>query len=506
MLDIQATLFKDVYKESHVAQVQQYLDRAYTTFTNRSGKHSTCNVGKVMSFGMQMTVLDFLIDEFDNFFAMDKEEALNTHFEVIESMVEGDHSASRKALGELHDLGYLPIRIKSIKEGKMVPYGMPTFTIKTTRQGFAWVGQSLETVISMEMWPLQTSATTALIYYRNFYRAAVTTGLDPEYAKFQAHDFSMRGLFGRHASVKSIAHLAAGNCGTDVIPAVVAAREFYGANLQTEVVGKSINATEHFVMCMGAGTDDSIEYYRKLITEDYPSGPISIVCDSKDFWKVVTEYFLELRDVVLSRDGVVVIRPDSGNPVRILCGYREDEIIRGETVTTLDGEPLMECEVKGLVRCLDEIYGHDTTDTGFKMLCHKVGTIYGDSISIEVQEDILARLIAMGYATTTVLGIGSYTYQYVTRDTHGSAMKGTAVQYKGDLDWSAIFKAPKTDMSKASQRGLIRIDLVDDEYVMREGVTEEEEEGGELEVVFEDGIAYNLTTLNEIRARAFEYV
>ena len=277
-------------------------------------------------------------------------------------------------------------------------------------------------------------------------------------------------------------------------------------------------------------------FAKRLLNEISPTGILSYVSDSYDFWSVVTKMLPALKEDIMAREGKFVIRPDSGCPVKILTGYKyksvkdfeqlydytdleeyknaeviyfEDEGVYQEYSTVFNddgsvqglsvGEVLMECEVKGLIEALWGIFGGTLSDKGFKMLDEHIGAIYGDSITLERQREIYQRLMDKGFCPEPVLGIGSYSFQYVTRDTHGSAVKATNVVKNGvDL---AIAKDPKTDTSKKSAKGLLMIDHdADGNIFMKDQCTREEEQQGLLRVVFEDGKLFNVTTLEEIRA------
>ena len=159
------------------------------------------------------------------------------------------------------------------------------------------------------------------------------------------------------------------------------------------------------------GKDNELQTFKRLITETYPKGIVSIVSDTWDFWNVITNIAIELKDIILNRDGKVVFRPDSGNPADILCG-KDDS--------------------KGAVEILWDIFGGTINDKGYKELDPHVGIIYGDSITLELCEEICKRLDAKCFASTNVVfGVGSYTYQYVTRDTDGYAIKATYCEVNG---------------------------------------------------------------------------
>lgn len=240
---------------------------------------------------------------------------------------------------------------------------------------------------------------------------------------------------------------------------------------------------------------------KDLITKIYPTGICSVVSDTFDFWRLVTRILPTLKEEIMNRDGKLVIRPDSGDPVRIICGYEKSEIKNkdGEYYCLETNKLLHEYEVKGLIQCLWDIFGGTKTYLGYKVLDNHIGAIYGDSITYIRAVQILERLKRKGFASTNiVLGIGSYTFQLTTRDVHGFAMKSTytVVDGKG----FEIFKDPKTDDgTKKSAKGLLRVDWDLGKLVLTDQCTEEEEKGGLLEPVFLDGKLLRTTTLAEIR-------
>jgi nicotinamide phosphoribosyltransferase len=180
--------------------------------------------------------------------------------------------------------------------------------------------------------------------------------------------------------------------GTDTIPAIDWLEKYYNADSDKEMIGGSVPATEHSVQCAG-GKEDEQETYRRLITEVYPKGIVSVVSDTWDFWNVVTVILPNLKKEIMARDGKLVIRPDSGDPVKIIVGDPE----------AVDGSP----EHKGLIRCLWDTFGGTLSPTGFKMLDPHIGAIYGDSITLDRQWKILSGLAKKGFASSNVvLGIG----------------------------------------------------------------------------------------------------
>ncbi len=405
--------------------------------------------------------------------------------------INSDHIAA------LHDLQYLPLHIKALPEGSFVPYGVPVLTIRNTKPEFFWLTNMIETLMSNVLWMGSTSATTAFRFQQVFKTyAKLTVGDDLSFVPWQGHDFSFRGLPGPEAAmISGAAHLLSFT-GTDTIPAIDFLERYYQADSDKELIGGSVPATEHSVMCMG-GLEDEIGTFDRLITDVYPTGIVSVVSDTWDFWKVLTEYMPKLKDKIMERDGKLVIRPDSGDPVDIVVG----------DFTAPHNSP----EYKGAIEVLWDVFGGTITEKGFKLLDPHVGLIYGDGINLQRQNAMLSHLYHKGFSSyNVVLGIGSYSYQCVTRDTHGFAMKATAGTTKsGGL--IEIFKDPKTDQGagsagKKSARGLLRVDRIDGKYTLTDQVSLAEEAGGELKTVFYEGgpksphlVRYGLQSLEMIR-------
>jgi nicotinamide phosphoribosyltransferase len=229
-----------------------------------------------------------------------------------------------------------------------------------------------------------------------------------------------------------------------------------------------------------------LETFRRIMRL-YPSGVLSMVSDTWDLWNVLTNILPALKDEVMARDGKLVVRPDSGDPADILCGNPH-------------AAPSHAAEAAGVVELLWNVFGGTTTATGHRLLDSHVGVIYGDSITLDRAREIGSRLAAKKFASQVVFGVGSYTYQHVTRDTFGTAIKATAVVVDGEL--REISKAPATDDGvKKSACGLLKVESVGGEYVLKERVERGEECDGELEMVFNNGAMHNQTTLAEVRRR-----
>ncbi len=479
-------LLKDGYKVGHKFQYPDGTTLVYSNLTPRKARNPELN--EVVFFGMQYFIKEYLIHQFaEGFFNLPKEQVLADYARRMDNYL-GKDSITYDHIAALHDLGYLPLEIKALAEGTLAPMKVPVFTIKNTRPEFFWLTNMLETMLSNIIWKPCTSATTAFQYLRTFTQYANdTVGSDDSFIGWQGHDFSFRGMSGMEdAVISGAAHLLCFT-GTDTIPAIDFLEQYYNADCTKELVGASVPATEHSVMCMGGETSE-LETFTRLITKVYPQGIVSIVSDTWDFWQVITEYLPALKETITSRNGKVVIRPDSGDPVKIIIGDK-DAII---------GSP----EYKGAIECMWETFGGTITEQGYKLLDAHIGLIYGDGITIERQDAILEGLKQKGFASyNVVLGLGSFTYEYVTRDTFGFAMKATYGEVNGI--GRDIFKDPKTDDgTKKSARGLLQVyKQTDDTLALKDQCTWEEEMQGELKTVFKDGKLIIDQSLAEIRER-----
>jgi len=485
-------LLTDGYKTGHHQQYPKGTTLVYSNFTPRSNKYAPKGCNEVVVFGTQM-VMQQLHEAFQNdFFSRPKEEVCGEMKRELSMYLGTDYDVSH--FEALHDLGYLPICVKALSEGTKVPMKVPVLTIYNTHPDFYWITNYLETILSNLLWKPMTSATIA-----HQYRKVLTKWMektDKERAWFidwQGHDFSMRGMDSVDAVISSgLGHLTS-FLGSDSLPTIYGARKYYGA---TDMVCGSVNATEHSVMCAG-GKEDEVDTFRRLL-ETYPTGILSVVSDTWDLWKVCTEHVVTLKEEIMARDGKLVIRPDSGDPVDIICGSES---------TLHTGSP----EGKGVIELLWDVFGGTVNEQGYKVLDSHIGAIYGDSITIDRAEEICKRLEAKGFASTNiVLGVGSFTYQYNTRDTFGFAMKATYVEvnkpkFAGDFnpEGREIFKDPITDDgTKKSATGLLFVGKDDNlDIKLYDRVDWRTEGMGLLQTIYKDGQFENTTTLEEIRNR-----
>lgn len=508
-MKLQAASVTDGYKVGHGSMYANGTTKVYSNLTPRSDKIYKRNStefydGNLVFVGAQGAVQEIkeLWDE--TFFSKPKDKVIGKYASRMAGYLGGEVAATQQ-LSDLHDLGYLPLEFKALPEGSLVPMGIPVITITNTVPSAFWLVNYLETVISNLTWKTATNATIAREYKKICQHFAQITGTDDFTVSIQCHDFSERGMSGPEDAARAgFAHLTS-FIGTDTLPAMDYAEDYYDAE---GLIAISVPATEHAVATnnilsienslthdMASRLEAEQIFMKSLITEKYPTGIVSYVADSFDFWSVVTEILPNLKDVITSREsngvapGKLVIRPDSGDPVKVVCGDEES--------------PVDSPEYKGAIQCLWETFGGTTTETGYKLLDSHIGLIYGDSITTKRALEILTQLEAKGFASgNVVFGVGSYTYQCNTRDTFGFAVKATYSVVK-DVAVN-IFKDPKTDSKKKSAKGLLKVEKdIDGKYTLIDQVSLVVEAEGELKTIFKDGKLLNRVTLDTIRSRLY---
>lgn len=499
-------LLTDGYKFCHKDQYPKGITWTYETWTPRKSRIDGIN--HAVFFGLQGALATLHWKWQKGFF----ERPLDVVMEEIKESLSGTFGKTNPEMVEnydfshfekLHKLGYLPLKFKALPEGTFVPIGVPMFTIENTLPEFFWLTGYLETPLSCLIWQPMTDATIAAKYKRILTHYAKLTGCNQPGRVFaQGGDFSMRGMGSPEAAYRSTPGHLLSFGGSATIPARNYLMSYY--NAKPDVIAYA-PSTEHSVM-ESYGRDEK-NAILKLVTEVYPSGTVTIVADTYNLWNLVDNVLTdpEVHAAILSRNGKVNIRPDSGNPTDIVCGDLgvDEKVTLGELDERLIG---FERSIgNGLIDRLYEIFGGKMNKQGFFELDPHIGCVYGDSITPEIAETISYRLMKIGFATVNVgLGIGSYTYQYMTRDTLGFALKGTAEVINGEF--RAIYKDPATDSGnfKKSQKGLVAVVIEDGEYKLIDNLTPEtikNIEGNQLEDVFVDGEFVRTQTFDEIRSR-----
>lgn len=533
-MQIQPLIHNDFYKQGHGPMYPFGTTRVCSNLTARKSRVEGIN--SIVVFGFQYFIKAYLMGEWQkNFFDKPLDEVRDKYLRLINNTL-GPDAVNIENVEKLHKLGYLPLSIKALPEGVSVAIRVPCLTITNTVDHAYWLVNFLETVLSCVTWQPITSATIAKEFRRVLNEYAMETVGNTEFCQWQGHDFSFRGMSSfESACVSGAGHLLSFT-GTDTIPAIEFLEQYYQADVTKELVGASIPATEHAVAGFNiisilndkplmitltkefrdrTPKDRQVKdnypdlliaeygFLKWLITVKYPKGMVSYVADTYNIFSVVSEVLPRLKPEIMARSGGfpgdrLVIRPDSfwTDPVDCLCGFGKYH----PQMDKLNEEEIIVVR-KGLVESLWDIFGGTVSGKGYRILDSHIGCIYGDSISIERATKISHRLKEKGFASiNAVYGIGSFTYQYNTRDTFGLAIKATYGIVNGKA--VEVFKDPVSDDGmKKSAKGLIRVNGNNGNYTYQDCCTPEEEAGGELKEVFRDGKLLVDQSLAEIRAR-----
>ena len=495
---VTAPLFEtDAYKLGHrnMSMAAGKTTRILANFTNRGSRIP--GIDKVVHFGLQAFLQSYCVDAFAPFFDADEDAAVAEYQETLDSIL-GPNTIGTDHIRALHRKGHLPLSFSTLPEGTRVPVRIPTILIENTDPDFFWLVNYVETVLSASIWQPATSATQADACRGVLDAAAETTGSAPASVNWQLHDFSFRGMAGTEAAAASGAAHLLSFMGSDSLASIDWVRRYYPSAAGTpngQVLG-SIPATEHAIMCAG-GKDNEQETYSRLM-DIHPSGLLGIVSDTWDLWNVLQNILPNLKDKVMGRDGKIVIRPDSGDPADIICGTstRPGAVFTAQ-VRTLADDP----EFYGAMEILWDTFGGTINDAGYRVLDPHVGLIYGDSITLERATDITRRLKKMGFASENIVfGVGSFTYQYVTRDTFASAIKDTWAVIDGAP--RNMLKDPVTDNgTKKSATGRLAVTRnADGELELIERATPEQEEASLLQPVWANGEFITRQSFADVRA------
>ena len=472
----------DFYKVTHMQQYNTGITHFTSYLTPRGSRFK--NIDKMVVFGIANFVNEILYKDFnENFFG---KHWLDIYEDLIEVLHDGLHYSlptikeTELKIKKLYNLGYLPIELNGLPEGTLCPMGVPAIEIRSTHPDFAWVAQSIESILSCEFWHPAISATMAF-EYKKIAKAAYDKTVDDDISHMTAMcDFSMRGQESYASSVASGAAFLTSfyNCST--IESRRYIRENYNDTKPERVNG--LTSTEHSVMCSDyAICGDERETFRRLLTEVYPDTSFAAVADSYDFWNVVTNILPSLREEIEAHKGFIGIRHDSDEPVHALCGIKsinlnkilcgEPEVNNFEDFESLVYEivnddlhfdeveevyfeykfkditykgvfdiiPYVESydhkgrewiayettflreertpEDKGMVESLYELFGGYTNSKGYKVMNPKLKAVYGDSITIPRAKEIYKRLEEKGFAANNVsLGVGSFSMECLEED------------------------------------------------------------------------------------------
>ncbi len=505
----------DGYKLDHISQYIDNTEVVYSNMTPRSDRLARVIRehfdGTMVFFGLQKALKILVSNWEETFFSQPKDEVIKNYTRRIKNYVGPDYGDKQiEAMSKLHDLGYLPLVIKALPEGTSVNMGIPTMTIKNTHPEFYWLTNYCETYLSCSVWHMCNAASLSREYYKTSSRWAEVTGANDLWLGIANHCFAARGHRGMQDSLDSgMGHLLF-SLGTDTLWSIDGMEEYYNADSDKELIACSVNAFEH------ATATQRIAYYREHLgfnkhplqaeTESvrdicerlYPTGIVSYVADSEDYFGVITEVASELKEAILNRkeDSLglckFVFRADSSpkTPLEIILGDKESDD---------------SLQKKGTLQLLWDIFGGKTNDKGFKIINPKVGVIYGEAIDIELQDKIYSEMVDAGWCVSNVLfGVGSWGFlDRSSRDSFSQALKGTHSVVDG-VDVS-MQKNPKTAAgSKKSAKGLLMVTGTSGDYTLHYEVTPEQEQQGELKEVFRDSVLLKETSLQEIRERVKE--
>ena len=451
-------LLTDSYKVSHHRQYPPDTETVYSYFESRGG-----GFPETVFFGLQYYLKRYLAGSVVTRKRIEEAAQL---FEPHFGNAGLFHRAGWEHILDQHD-GRLPVAIRAVPEGTVTPVSNVLMTIENTDPKCFWLTNYLETLL-VQVWYGSTVATQSRAMKQMLVESLEQTG-DPSLIDFKLHDFGFRGVSSvETAGVGGAAHLTSFQ-GTDTFAGVIVARDFYGCPM----AGHSIPAAEHSTQ-NSWGREHEVDAMRNMLTQ-YPDGLVAVVSDSYDIFNACQNLWgRELKDQVLNRDGVLVVRPDSGHP--------PDVVIK----------------VLGL---LGEAFGTETNSKGYRVLNPKVRVIQGDGIDREMLKTILAATQAAGWSTDNVaFGSGGGLLQKMNRDTSKYAFKCASVVVNGTE--REVFKDPVTDPGKQSKRGRLALIRRGDKVVTVRDTERQTDESDLLVEVFRDGIVTREWNFEEVRERA----
>lgn len=483
MLKTNPMLLIDFYKSVHAEMLPSGITKSVSYFTPRMSRVNMWN--KVVMFGLQGFIKTYLIDYFnEEFFNKTFEDVICEYKRIMDATL-GKNTYKIEKIEKLHKLGYLPIEIVALPEGTRVPMHVPMFGITNTHPDFAWLPQSLESLISAESWHPMIVATVGYTYrliVNKYYDLTCDDNI-PRSRALGAFDF--RGEECTESAIKAGAGWCLSFLNTATVPTIPYLEQNYNCDCTKENVAFGSPSTEHAVMCSNYAVDgDEITLLRRLLTEIYPNTSFSAVLDSYDYWNIIDNVLPELRKEIMEHNGCMLMRGDSGDCVEV---------------------------VTKTVFKLWDIFGGTINSKGYKVLDPHVKAIYGDSITVQRCEEIYKILKDNGFACSNVaLGVGSFSFQCIeengllkpfTRDTFSSCIKATYCEIDGKP--FPIFKNPKDGGFKKSQKGCCVVTMkngmlfYEDEYTWNGSMNHEK---NLLKTIFVDGKLVKEQSLQEIRS------
>jgi len=453
----------DSYKVSMFKQYPAGTTGVYSYIESRGGKYD-----ETVFFGLQSFIKEYLIEPITQADIDIADEILTAHGEPF-------NREGWEYILSAHG-GYLPVVIKAVPEGTVVPVKNVLATIENTDPKAFWLTTWLETALLRAVW-YGTTVSTQSKFIKNIITNYLEKSGDPTTINFKLHDFGARGVSSMEsAGIGGAAHLV-NFMGTDTISGILHAREYYNA----ELAGFSIPAAEHSTITSWGRTGE-VDAYRNMVQQfGKPGSLLAVVSDSYDIYNACRMWGTELKDEVVASGATVVIRPDSGDPVEVL--------------------PKM-------FNILADTFGYTTNAKGYKVL-NNVRMLWGDGINQLSIRSILGVVVDMGgwSADNLAFGMGGALLQQLDRDTQKFAMKCSAAEVNGE--WVDVFKDPITDRVKASKKGRVTLWTSGGEFQTSvEQPTSWTDRGigwtNALVEVFRDGKIIKDYTFEEVRANSMK--
>ena len=459
-LGVNLLLRTDSYKASHWLQYPPGASRVHSYIESRGGAFPA-----TVFFGLQAYLKEYLSRPVSR---DDVEEAAA----IYAAHGEPFNREGWDLLLERHG-GLLPVEIRAVPEGLVVPTGNPLLTIENTDPDFFWLPSYLETELLRAVWYPTTVATVSAAAKATISRYLQATSDDVAgQIGFKLHDFGARGVSSlESAALGGMAHLV-NFLGTDTVIALQAARRYYGA----QMAGFSIPAAEHSTITSW-GREGEADAYRNMLRQFAKPGSIlAVVSDSYDIYNACDKIWGgALRQAVVDSGATVVIRPDSGNPTEV---------------------------VLRIAQILAERFGTTTNGKGYRVLKH-VRIIQGDGINLDSLRNCLSTLYHNGFAADNIaFGMGGGLLQQINRDTQRFAMKCSAMQVQGQ--WRDVYKQPVGDSTKASKKGHFALIESDGRISTLSRQADETVGGDLLQPVFRNGALLRDSGFDEIRALAVD--
>ena len=461
MFEINRIIDTDSYKASHWLQYPPNTTRAFFYLESRG---SDRDWNETVFFGLQYLLKNYFLAPFTQAMVEEAKEVIEAHGLPF------NYDGWTQLIKKHH--GKLPLRIRAVAEGSVVPLHNVLMTVETTDDEFAWVGSWFETQL-LRVWYAVTVSTQSWQIKRDVYKFLQETAddADAEIA-FKVHDFGARGVSSQEtAAIGGAAHLV-NFMGSDTMAALLLHRKFYNCAM----AGFSIPAAEHSTITSW-GRDNEIEAYRNMLRNfAKPNSTVAIVSDSWNIYNAVEKIWGEqLKQEVIDSGATIVIRPDSGEPVEV---------------------------VSKVAAILGEKFGTTINSKGYKVL-KNVRIIQGDGVNQNSIRQILQRLKDEGFSASNIaFGIGGSLLQKIDRDTLKFAYKCSAIVVDGKL--REVYKQPITDSGKNSKRGRLDLTLQNGVYetVKLESAEQLAAENSALRTVYENSELLLDESLDEIRKRA----